>query len=339
MNLERQFLDSVPNGVYLSEDRVKEINNYLISKGWLRPGELLQDLEKAGEGNMNCVLRARTNYRTFILKQSRPWVEKYPQIAAPIERVKVEAEFVRRSSAQDFLKPFCPMIRHYDEENFLIFMEDLGAASDFMDLYKGGVLTEDELDVLMTYLNALHAMPSNSFPDNHSMRILNYEHIFIIPFTAQNDHDLDSVQSGLADLARTFTGDSSIKNRVETMGKKYLENGTTLLHGDFYPGSFLRTDAGVKVIDAEFAFPGFPEFDWAVLYAHLHMADQSKEILEAFSIEISQNPKLNKSIVEAYAGVEILRRFYGVAQLPLTLDIDQKARLTEQALTWIRGYA
>ena len=51
--------------------------------------------ERAGEGNMNCTLRVRTNERTFILKQARPWVEKYPQIEAPDERALVEAAFYR----------------------------------------------------------------------------------------------------------------------------------------------------------------------------------------------------------------------------------------------------
>ena len=42
---------------------------------------------------MNCTLRVTTTRRSFILKQARPWVEKYPQIAAPVERARVEAAF------------------------------------------------------------------------------------------------------------------------------------------------------------------------------------------------------------------------------------------------------
>jgi 5-methylthioribose kinase len=38
---------------------------------------------------MNCVLRIETA-RSFIIKQSRGYVEKYPQIAAPAERVLTE---------------------------------------------------------------------------------------------------------------------------------------------------------------------------------------------------------------------------------------------------------
>jgi 5-methylthioribose kinase len=32
---------------------------------------------------MNCVLRIETAARSFIIKQSRGYVERYPQIAAP----------------------------------------------------------------------------------------------------------------------------------------------------------------------------------------------------------------------------------------------------------------
>lgn len=46
--------------------------------------EVVEGVEREGEGNMNCVVRVMTSRRSFILKQSRPWVEKYPGFAAPL---------------------------------------------------------------------------------------------------------------------------------------------------------------------------------------------------------------------------------------------------------------
>ena len=53
------------------------------------------------------------------------------------------------------------------------------------------------------------------------------------------------------------------------VGDIYLsDDGGVLLHGDYYPGSWLKTDAGFRVIDPEFCFLGPPEFDLGVLAAH-----------------------------------------------------------------------
>ena len=59
----------------------------------LAPDETIERSERAGDGNMNLVLRVVTNRRSLIVKQSRPWVEKYPQIAAPAERIAAEIRF------------------------------------------------------------------------------------------------------------------------------------------------------------------------------------------------------------------------------------------------------
>ena len=53
-------------------------------------------------------LRVQTAERSFILKQSRPWVEKYPAIPAPEERVLVEAAFYEPLSAARWWPSACP---------------------------------------------------------------------------------------------------------------------------------------------------------------------------------------------------------------------------------------
>ena len=64
---------------------VDKLNNYLKDRlNFLNKNEALIQTEIAGEGNMNVVMRLKTNQRSFILKQSRPFVKKYPNIAAPL---------------------------------------------------------------------------------------------------------------------------------------------------------------------------------------------------------------------------------------------------------------
>ena len=70
------------------------LEQYLMSRGLVRTDDLPIEVSCAGAGNMNLVLRVTTaQKRSFVLKQGRPWVEKYPQIAAPFERTLVEAAF------------------------------------------------------------------------------------------------------------------------------------------------------------------------------------------------------------------------------------------------------
>ena len=62
---------------------VDELNDYLKNRiNFLKKNEVLIDKEIPGEGNMNIVIRLITNQRSFILKQSRSFVVKYPKLSA-----------------------------------------------------------------------------------------------------------------------------------------------------------------------------------------------------------------------------------------------------------------
>ena len=84
-----------PGQFCLDVDDLAGMQQWLQDRCWISASEDVVAAERAGEGNMNCTLRVRTTERTFILKQARPWVEKYPQIEAPDERALLEANFYR----------------------------------------------------------------------------------------------------------------------------------------------------------------------------------------------------------------------------------------------------
>ena len=75
------------------------VRAYLERRGWLSPGETVSGCERAGEGNMNLTLRLRTDRRSLVVKQARPWVERYDHIAAPWERGESERWFYERVAA------------------------------------------------------------------------------------------------------------------------------------------------------------------------------------------------------------------------------------------------
>lgn len=286
--------------------------------------------ESAGESNMNVVVRVTTNLRSVIIKQSKPYVNKFPQIPAPIERIDVEHEFFKAIGKSSTLRNYSPQVLKFIPEQHLLITEDLGKGSDFAGIYRGDFkLGKTDVNDLCDYLIALHGLEPKAFPDNTLMKKLNHEHIFSFPFQVENGFDLDSIQYGLQDLSLKYKSNIPLKRKIEELGKRYLKQGETLLHGDFYPGSWLKTGAGLKVIDPEFAFLGDPEFDLGVLFAHLDLGQQPEEvktkILQTYALPLS--PEL----LNQYQGVELLRRLIGIAQLPLNMTLDQKESLLVKA--------
>ena len=169
---------------------------------------------------------------------------------------------------------------------------------------------------------------------NRAMRELNHEHIFSLPLEPENGLDLDSLTPGLGQVARGLQADDAYVARVIALGALYLAvDGPSLLHGDFYPGSFLGTEEGVKVIDPEFAFPGPPEFDLGVLSAHLILAGEHSSSLDRIAAHYAR--PLDRRLLAEFAGVELMRRLLGVAQLPLAAELEQKREWLELSRSWL----
>jgi 5-methylthioribose kinase len=298
---------------------LSSLSRQLFELNWTR--DEVVSVEKAGEGNMNYVARVRTTQGSFILKQSNPWVEKYPHIPAPADRVRVEAAYYREAAKHAEIAGRMPRMLGYDAESRLLMIEDLGAASDFTFLYAGRAAPEGALESLVRYLGDLHRAfrdePALAMFENREMRRLNHEHIFELPLRAGN---------GLS-----YAGSESLQNdgrfvaRVRELGLRYLADGRTLVHGDFFPGSWLNTAAGVKVIDPEFCFRGPVEFDLGVMRAHMILAGVEFDPADVYE------GAFDRGLVKEFAGVEIMRRVIGVAQLPLRASAEERLALLERA--------
>ena len=320
----------------LNASEPKELAAYLQKQQWLGADENIISLTKPGEGNMNYVQRVDTGTRTFIVKQSRGYVEKYPEVAAPETRVITEGAFYQKISTEKTVQKYMPKLIGIDVENNLAVIEDLGKANDFADLYDlKQPLKVDDLTELLYYLNSLHSLFQKTRLDyelaNIELRKLNHEHIFQYPFMIDNGFDLNSVQEGLQELALPYKKDVRLKQQISVLGALYLSRGKYLLHGDFYPGSWLKTAVGIKIIDPEFCYYGSREFDLGVLIAHLYLTQQSEHLLAIVMSEYKAYPELNLHILNGFTGVEIMRRLIGLAQLPLQLNLKTKKQLLEFA--------
>jgi len=280
------------------------------------------------------VLRIETNQGTYILKQAKSYVRKYPQIPAPISRIAIEYHFLNYLNSNPFLASLSPKVLQYDAHNHLMLLEDLGEGSDFLSLYGGQrQLNSKEIKHLVNYLMHLHQLQVTSFPNTSAMRSLNHEHIFDFPFLEENGFDLDSIQPGLQEASMPYKNDTDLKKRIQALGNRYLADGKVLMHGDFYPGSWLQVSSGIKIIDPEFGGLGDAEFDLGVFLAHLDLSAQAEDL--SAQVQKDYNLPVDWSLVQQYRGVEILRRLIGIAQLPVSLSLDAKKTLLERARTYL----
>ena len=326
--------------MHLLINDLRPIQDYLQNISWLNPNENIAKIEKAGEGNMNFTVRVITNDRSFILKQARPYVEKYPQIPAPDMRAVIEGRFYQKIEQFDSIASLMPQLMRVDEANKILILEDLGQANDYTYLYQSDqAISAADIQSLVHYLAMLHQLAYEEIPpinfENRAMRQLNHEHIFIYPFLENNGIDLDAVTASLQQISMAYKVDIKLKNTIIELGHHYMADGHSLLHGDFYPGSWLHTAQGIKIIDPEFCFYGMPEFDLGVMIAHLMLAQQDEATIKM--VYQCYGSIKNPQLLDQFTGVEIMRRLLGVAQLPLSLSLFDKEELLEQAYELIMG--
>jgi len=278
---------------------------------------------------MNVVLRVKTNQRSFILKQSRPFVQKYQQIEAPLNRIEVEYKFYE-AIQEVSITSHIPSILAFDPRNYLMQMEDLGQCEDMTFCYRDRSVSRDILEKLITIAVAIHKVGRlDDFPQNMALRVLNHQHIFVLPFLEDNGFQLNNVQQGLQELSLPYKNDNAIKAVVNKLGDMYLSKGNVLIHGDYYPGSWMQLENEVYIIDPEFSFIGFREFDLGVMTAHLIMATMDPSSFQ--NVMQLYKGDADSSLVSQVAGIEIIRRLIGLAQLPLERTISEKDYLLQLA--------
>ncbi len=324
--------------LFLDEADPRPLAGYLLARGLAHPADLPAHVERAGDGNMNLTLRVSLGDRSVIVKQGRPWVEKYRHIAAPWERTLVEAAFYRAAGDRVEVASRMPRLIDIDERNHVLVLEDLGTGGDYTTLYADRAIRDGDLNDLLAWLAALrHVRPREDNREalaNRAMRRLNHEHIFSLPLRERNGLDLDRITPGLARAAGDLKRDREYLRRVTKLGEAYLSDGDALVHGDYFPGSWIRTPAGVRIIDPEFCFLGVREFDYGVMLGHCALArtahGTAHQVLTA-----AQREGLDEQLLLGCAGVEIVRRVIGVAQLPLPYGLDVKRRLLEMSSAFV----
>ncbi len=317
------------------DTELEQIATYLQQQHIISKIPVTRFIEVPGAGNMNVVLRYVYDGKSLILKQSKPYVQKYPNIPAPIQRIITEAHYYKYLYHIPETEAYTAKLIHFDPANHVLILEDLGNMEDLTRIYeRRDGISATELQALLRYLHVIHqkkwtAQEVNNYPKNIELRKLNHAHIFQLPFDSENGFNLNDIQDGLAELASTYVNNSKLIKKINKLGALYLSDGNTLIHGDYYPGSWMYTRHNqMKIIDPEFSFMGMSEIDLGILCAH-HLMAKGKlmTILDAVKAHYPRHKELNESLFLAFMAIEVFRRIIGLAQLPLSLSLSDKASL------------
>lgn len=327
------YVAAYPDFPWLDFQDIAAVAQFLKQRQWLDSDERVLDCGRAGDGNMNLTIRVRTNHRSVVVKQARPWVEKYDHIEAPWNRVDFERRFYTRAASLPDVASRMPKLLAWDEKARTLMLEFIDGADDFTALYSGVKLEDTVVTELAKYIAALHrgtARADNNSFANTDMRKLNHAHIFEVPLQAENGVQLGQFEPGLEVRASELRSDDAYRAEVELLGRQYLEPGTCLIHGDYFPGSWLGSPQGLFVIDPEFCFVGTPEIDLGCTIAHMALAKQDVEharaLLKKYAFSYS-DISLDSGQIGRFAAVEVMRRLIGVAQLPIPASSTWRSEL------------
>jgi len=308
--------------VRLSKDN---IFSYLEGRGLIPAGER-GTCEAPGEGNINWVQRVRRPGGTsFIVKQARGSLERFPEYQAPPQRLALEAHYYEVTAGFD-TEEVRPRVLDFDPEHFVLVLEDLGDASRLDDALSAEQPVAPALSRLARFLGAVHGGTRNNSElgaafDNAQMQRLHGEHIFTLPYR-ENDFPLSPF---VRRRAQEIWADSSLIATIDACYARFLEPRGALVHADVQPGNLLLQGPRVVLLDAEIAHIGDPAFDVGTLLAHLllaHFANPALRVsalagtfFEQYAAAHGADGLPDFRSAARYAGIEILRRTLGAARV------------------------
>ena len=324
-----------------------DLAEYLASVGIIPHGTAVR-VEPAGAGNINWVRRVRSlgDGASWVVKQARPALERFPEYRAPTERAVFEARYFETAAPFD-RDGVCIGVVFFDERERVLVLEDLGDAAPLSAALARGAASEVAAAAcsLGAFLGAVHAGTRGQSLagrfENDAMRRLHGDHIFHLPYRP-NEFTLSPAVAARADALRQ---DTALIETIDAAYERYLRPEGALIHADVQPDNVLLTPRGPRLLDAEIAHVGDPAFDVGILVAHLllpavaHGDESSAPIGETWSAYTRAHgdrglPQFRD--VARYAGIELLRRTIGAARVEAVARDAVALDVIEAGLRWVR---
>ena len=272
---------------FLTKDN---ITNYLSSKqvfAKLIDANNLVEFKEVGDGNLNLVFIMKDSAgKGIVLKQALPYVRLVgPDWPMTPSRARIEAETTIIHSK--FAKDLVPEIYDYDEERYIIAMEDLSDHVVWRGALNSGLRFDGVAGPLGKYV-AKTAFGTSIFglgQEQHKLEVarainpglclITEDLVFTEPYFENGRNSV--LQSNEKD-AQELANDKEMVNEIGLLKYKFMTAAESLIHGDLHTGSAMikcedkKVAVSVKAIDSEFSFYGPIGFDLGALVANYTIA-------------------------------------------------------------------
>jgi len=330
----------------------EQLPDYLRGRGLFEADEEIR-VAAAGDGNINWVRRAtslRAGGASWIVKQARPTLERFPEYHAPTERLLCEAAWMAQARPYDS-DGVCCQLRDLDEVNRVLILEDLGDAERLDAALERGAALRAPVLRLASFLGRVHRGTAGKAGlaarfRNGPMQRLHGDHIFELPY-----HEAFPLPEETRQEAARLRADATLVATAHRAYQRYLEPWGALVHGDVQAGNVLLPGAGVKLLDAEISHIGDPTFDAGMLLAHLALpalAQGNGERVRKLMVEAweayceAAHPTAHGACSATdprpamrYAGLELLRRTIGAARVAAVADAAAGLRVIATGRAWV----
>jgi len=325
------FAEAAKNPTYPKFDATEPhaVQSYLSDRNLLLPGEHVVRLEKVPYPTRNETLRVVTNERAWFLKHFLVWPDN--GVVAPAQRDRFHAEslFHRAARISRCDREPLPTLVHQDANEQCLVFEDAGPEVD-----GGAVLTESEVEALAWFLINVHhhsqSVPVCARHCSEGIRRWHAARLFPAGLAARRGRDYRWRQ-------RLFGEDVEVVSVLERSREALIDGGANLVHGDFVPGNWVRTTAGLRVVDAEFSFFGRPEFDVGAFLAGLALLDLPR-VVQARAHEVLAQAcvRYDPGMVAAFLAVHLCSMLDGGAAGVRAPSGSQALALYRRAVAAIR---
>ena len=277
-------------------------------------------VDALGGGFLNTVLRVRCGGKSIVVKQAMDALRLFPDLKVTTDRIVFEQKALARLNRL-FPEGTLPPVLHFDDENHLLVMGDLGEGPLLEEQLIKGQIDPSVAERLGQFLARQHSQTLDD-PElrqafqNEAMQQLRLQYCFyFVP------------QPALLDVAKR-------------LGRLFTEEKRVLLHGDFWTGSVMTDGQNIRVFDFEFTYYGHPAQDIGFMMAHYLLHAYNTPALAKAAHEAVR--RLWKTYVDGMAGllpgdtersalqqmgIEMLFRIDGINRVKYITDESVKSRL------------
>lgn len=331
--------------VHVATVPLESLTTFLRVRGWIPAAAVVADRVRLGRGRTVTTVRVTTDGgATRILRQPEASIRGDARHAAtPDDRIAIEGEFYRLVQACPAAADRMPTCLGVDRSDRIVALEDLGNAVPLLDLYRGRVLRQEDVEDLTACLAALHGMPVDEDElgalRSDGVRLARHAERFESPFAADRVEALAARVPRIERQVDAIRTDVHIRATMRDLGGRFLEGKGTLLHGDFRPARWMPSPRGLRVLSPGFASAGPAALDVGFFVAHLLLARQPHALVSGVLDRYRRSAPIDLAEVSACVGLEIIRGRLGREPVPGDAPAERLAEELDYATRLLRGGA